>query len=56
MAPLRTDEIKTVRGPTVYLMHCERPFRHAAHYGGYTNNVIARIAQHWAGQGARLMA
>jgi len=54
--PLTTDEIKTVRGPTVYVLHFERPFKQSAHYLGYTNNLIARIAKHRAGQGARLMA
>ncbi len=54
--PLARNEIKTILGPTVYLIHFERPFRHSAHYLGYTNNLIARIAQHRAGQGARLMA
>jgi len=55
VAPLAKDEIKTVSGPTVYVLHVERPFRHAAHYLGFTNNLLARIAQHRAGQGARLM-
>jgi predicted GIY-YIG superfamily endonuclease len=54
--PLARNEIKTILGPTVYLIHFERPFRHSAHYLGYTNTLIARIAQHRAGQGARLMA
>ncbi len=53
-APLAKDETKTILGPTVYFMHVARPFKHAAHYLGYTNNLIARIAQHRAGRGARL--
>jgi len=53
--PLAKDEIKTILGPTVYLTHFERPFKHSAHYLGYTNNLTARIAQHRAGRGARLL-
>jgi len=56
VAPLAKDEIKTILGPTVYVLHVERPFKQSAHYLGYTNTLIARIAQHRAGQGARLMA
>jgi predicted GIY-YIG superfamily endonuclease len=53
--PLAKDEIKNVCGPTVYLLHFERPFKQSAHYLGCTNNLIARIAQHRAGRGARLL-
>jgi len=56
VAPLAKDEIKTILGPTVYLLHVERPFKQSAHYLGYTNTLIARIAQHRAGRGARLLA
>lgn len=53
--PLTKEEIKNTDGPTVYLIHFERPFRHSRHYLGFTNNLLARIAKHRAGQGARLM-
>lgn len=53
--PLAKDEIKNVCGPTVYVLHVERPFKQSAHYLGCTNTLIARIAQHRAGRGARLL-
>jgi predicted GIY-YIG superfamily endonuclease len=40
---------------TVYLLHFDRPYRHAAHYTGWTANLAARLAEHAAGRGARLM-
>jgi hypothetical protein len=44
-------------GPVVYLIHFETPFRHARHYTGWTaGDLDARLAQHRAGAGARLMA
>ncbi len=47
----------TKAGPgTVYLIHFERPFKHATHYLGYAANLEARLAEHRAGQGARLLA
>ena len=39
----------------MYLLHFERPFKQAAHYLGFTTSLIARIAQHRAGHGARLL-
>jgi predicted GIY-YIG superfamily endonuclease len=41
---------------TVYLLHFDRPYRHARHYLGSTSDLRARLDQHRAGQGARLMA
>ena len=41
---------------TVYLLHFDRPCRHAGHYTGWTTDLTARLAQHHAGQGARLLA
>lgn len=41
---------------TVYLVHFETPYRHAKHYLGSTADLDARLAQHRAGTGARLMA
>lgn len=39
----------------VYLIHFERPYRHAGHYLGYSDNLAARIAAHEHGNGAKLM-
>jgi predicted GIY-YIG superfamily endonuclease len=41
---------------TVYLLHFERRYQHAGHYLGSTTDLDARLAQHRAGQGARLLA
>lgn len=38
-----------------YLLHFERPYRHARHYLGYANDIEARLAEHRAGRGARLI-
>ena len=45
----------TNRG-TVYLLHFDRPYRHAAHYTGWTTNLGHRLAEHDTGHGARLLA
>lgn len=41
---------------TVYLLHFDRPYKHAKHYIGWTGDLDARLAEHRAGTGARLMA
>jgi hypothetical protein len=43
---------------TVYLLHFDRPYRHARHYLGWAaaGHLDSRIAAHRSGQGARLMA
>ena len=41
---------------TVYLLHLDRPYGHAAHYSGWTSDLDARLAEHAAGRGARLLA
>ena len=41
---------------TVYLLHFNRPYRHASHYTGWTTDLPARLAEHTAGHGARLLA
>lgn len=38
----------------IYMLHFERPHRHARHYVGWTLNLPARLAAHRAGRGARL--
>ena len=44
----------TLQG-TVYLIHFGRPYRHARHYLGFTENLDKRITDHLCGTGARLM-
>jgi hypothetical protein len=42
---------------TVYLLHFDRPYKHARHYIGYTpGSVRNQIARHRKGHGARLLA
>lgn len=41
---------------TVYLLHFERRYKHAGHYIGWTADLSARLADHAAGHGARLLA
>lgn len=40
----------------VYLVHFERPYRHARHYWGWAQRLEARMSHHEAGTGARLLA
>lgn len=40
----------------VYLLHFDRPYRHARHYTGSTRNLSRRLREHAQGQGARLLA
>jgi predicted GIY-YIG superfamily endonuclease len=42
----------------IYLIHFDRPYRHARHYLGYCRtpeDLAARLARHRAGRGARLL-
>jgi predicted GIY-YIG superfamily endonuclease len=39
---------------TVYLLHFTQPYKHAAHYLGFTTDLVGRLTDHAAGQGARL--
>jgi predicted GIY-YIG superfamily endonuclease len=41
-------------GAGVYLLHFDRPYRHAAHYLGYAHNIGRRLDEHAAGTGGRL--
>lgn len=41
---------------TVYLLHFDRPYRHARHYTGWASDLDARLTEHAAGRGARLTA
>lgn len=40
---------------TVYLIHFDRPYKHARHYLGSAKDLNARIEEHRAGRGARLI-
>lgn len=44
------------RGRLVYLIHFARPYEHARHYIGWTENLPFRLAHHRAGSGSRLLA
>lgn len=41
---------------TIYLLHFDRPYKHAKHYIGWTRDLESRLADHRAGSGARLLA
>ncbi|MBA0084827.1 MAG: endonuclease [Acidobacteria bacterium Pan2503] len=40
---------------TCYLLQFERPYRHARHYLGWTVDLAARLDEHLAGTGGRLL-
>ncbi len=40
----------------VYLLHFDRRYGHAGHYTGWAAHLAARLAEHAAGRGARLLA
>jgi predicted GIY-YIG superfamily endonuclease len=46
---------RNVQG-TIYLIHFSTPYKHAAHYMGWTEDLESRLADHQAGRGSRLMA
>lgn len=39
----------------VYLIHFDKPFKHAKHYLGYAKDVPKRVARHRSGAGAKLL-
>lgn len=39
---------KNVKG-FIYLLHFDRPFKHARHYTGWAKNVDERVGQHFDG-------
>jgi predicted GIY-YIG superfamily endonuclease len=41
---------------TVYLLHLSRPFGHARHYIGFTEDLEQRLAHHAAGKGSLMLA
>lgn len=38
----------------VYLLHFDRPYKHASHYLGWSPDVVARIEKHRLGHGSGL--
>ncbi len=54
MAPRKPR--KPRKQPGVYLLHFDRPYRHAGHYTGWAADIPTRLAEHAAGRGARLLA
>jgi predicted GIY-YIG superfamily endonuclease len=44
------------RRPGAYLIHFDQPLRHARHYLGAAEDIPSRLADHWAGNGAKIMA
>ena len=46
----------TATAGTIYLIHFDRPYKHAGHYIGWALDVRRRLAEHAAGRGAHLMA
>ena len=40
---------------TVYLLHFARPFKHAGHYLGWSEDVPRRLAEHGTPEGSALM-
>lgn len=40
---------------TCYLLHFEKPYKHARHYLGWTNDLESRMNAHLEGTGARLL-
>lgn len=56
--PRLEDPVSAAAGQagTIYLLHFGRPYKHARHYTGWTDDLPARLARHAAGDGARLLA
>ena len=54
---MSTTTIPAGRGPlgVVYLLHFARPYQHARHYTGWTEDLLDRLDRHARGHGARLM-
>ena len=45
---------QSFQGSGVYLIHFSDPYKHAAHYCGYAENIQKRLEEHASGHGARL--
>jgi hypothetical protein len=48
-------EVGIKRLSAEYLLHFERPYRHARHYPGWSADLEARLADHRAGRGSPLI-
>ena len=54
--PARSADIEVDSGQGgCYLLHFDRPYRHAAHYTGWSIDIVERIRRHREGNGARLV-
>ena len=40
----------------IYMLHFDRPYQHARHYVGWTEDLLDRLDAHARGHGARLVA
>jgi len=40
----------------IYMLHFHRPYQHARHYVGWTEDLFDRLDRHASGHGARLVA
>jgi predicted GIY-YIG superfamily endonuclease len=40
----------------IYMLHFDRPYQHARHYTGWTDDLLDRLDHHAKGTGARLVA
>lgn len=38
-----------------YLIHFDRPFKHAMHYSGFTSDLDRRILEHQSSRGSKLL-
>ena len=55
LTPARSGNVADLTGE-IYLLHFSEPYRHARHYTGWTSDLAARLREHLAGRGARLLA
>jgi hypothetical protein len=39
----------------IYMLHFDKPYQHARHYVGWTDDLLARLDRHASGTGARLL-
>jgi len=53
--PGHDDEVTTADPGTVYLLHFDRPFKHAMHYMGWASDLEGRLRHHQNGTGANLL-
>lgn len=51
---MSTKKREAVPG-SIYLLHFDRPYKHARHYLGWSSDVAARFDRHTAGRGSPLV-